>query len=196
MWLALAGASMLLMPGCEFIQKHEKAAIGVGAGAVGGAAVGGLAGGRKGAVYGGLLGALAGGAVGAYLDYKDKTAEETNAQYNYQAAQGVRLEVASASAEPQTVAPGAEVRLRTTYAVMAPDPQATLEVTEMRLVTLNGVKVVERADTVSRTPGTYTSELPITLPPGAAAGTYQMTVVVQTGTQVGTMAHAFTVTGS
>ena len=135
------------------------------------------------------------GIIRQMVTYDSGTAEETNAQYNYQAAQGVRLEVASASAEPQTVAPGAEVRLRTTYAVMAPDPQTMLEVTEMRLVTLNGVKVVERADTVSRTPGTYTSELPITLPPGAAAGTYQMTVVVQTGTQVGTMASAFAVTG-
>ena len=82
---------------------------------MGGAAVGGLAGGRKGAVVGALVGALAGGAVGAYLDHQDKTAEETRQEHNYAPEQGVRLELTNVAAEPQSVAPGSEVRLKATY---------------------------------------------------------------------------------
>jgi len=182
-WLALAAASMLMMPGCEFIKQHEKAAIGVGAGAVGGAAVGGLAGGRKGAVVGALVGALAGGAIGAYLDHKDKTAEETGQELNYTPEQGVRLELTNVAAEPQSVAAGSQVRLKATYAVMTPDSQQQIVVKESREISLNGVSVAEAAVEVNRTSGTYTSEVPITLPASSVTGTYEVRITVETGGQ-------------
>ncbi|MFO8008193.1 MAG: YMGG-like glycine zipper-containing protein [Candidatus Brocadiia bacterium] len=192
-WLALVAACMLLMPGCAFIKEHEKAAIGVGAGAVGGAAVGGLAGGSKGAVVGAVAGALAGGAVGAYLDHKDKTAEETQRAHNYSPEQGVRLELTSVAAEPQSVAPGGEVKLKATYAVMAPDPQQEVSVTETRSILLGGAKVAEAAVNVNRTSGTYTSEVPLALPADSVRGTYEVQVSVGTAGQSAMLATSFTV---
>jgi len=182
-WLAMAAAFMLLVPGCEFIKQHEKATIGVAAGAAGGAAIGGLTGGKKGAVIGGLVGALAGGAIGAYLDHKDKTAEETRQEHNYTPEQGVRIELTKVAAKPQSVAPGSEVRLKATYAVMTPDPQQQIVVKESRLIALNGVSVAEAAVEVNRTSGTCTSEVPITLPASSVTGTYEVRITVETGGQ-------------
>jgi hypothetical protein len=180
MWLALIAAAMLVMPGCEFIKEHDKAAIGVGAGALGGAAIGGLAGDSEGAVIGAVVGALAGGAIGAYLDHKDKTAEETREEQDYSPEQGVRLELTAVSADPQTVAPGEEVRLKATYAVMTPDPNEKIVVRETRVITFNGQTVAETAVEVNRTSGTYTGEVPIELPPTSAAGTYEVKITVAT----------------
>ena len=192
-WLAMAATFMLLVPGCEFVEEHQKAAIGVGAGAVGGAAIGGLAGGRKGAVIGGLIGAVAGGAIGAYLDHKDKTAEETQKAYNYKPGQGLRLELNNVSVEPKAVAPGGEIRVQATYAVMTPDPQQQVSVRETRVITLAGAKVAEAAVEVNRTGGTYTSEVPITLPASSAKGIYQAQTTVETAGQSKTFATSFTV---
>jgi hypothetical protein len=192
-WLALAAAAMFLMPGCEFIRKHEKTAIGVGAGAVGGAAIGGLAGGRKGAVIGGVVGALAGGAIGAYVEHKDKTNEQTRQEHNYSPEQGVRLEMTDAVAEPGTVQPGQDVTLKATYAVMAPDSQQAVVVRETRVVRFNGIQVAEANIDVSRTGGTYTSEVPVTLPASSAAGTYEVQITVAAADQTSTLATTFAV---
>jgi hypothetical protein len=179
-WLALLAASMLVMPGCEFIKEHEKAAIGVGAGALGGAAIGALAGGEDGAIVGAVVGALAGGAIGAYLDHRDKSAEETRRDQDYRPAQGVRLELTKTAADPKKVAPGQEVRLEATYAVMTPNPQQEIVVRETRVVTFNGQRVAQAAVEVNRIDGTYTSEVPIKLPAGSASGTYKVRTTVET----------------
>jgi hypothetical protein len=173
-------ACMLLVPGCDFIQEHEKAAIGVGAGALGGAAIGGLADGERGAVIGAVVGALAGGAVGAYLDHRDKDAEETKQEQDYDPEQGVNLELTAVTAEPQTVSPGGEVRLEGTYAVMTPNPQDEIVVRETRVITFNGKNVAEVAVEVDRIDGTYTSEVPIILPDTSPAGTYDVKITVET----------------
>ena len=189
----ILAAIVLLAPSCQFLEEHQKAAIGVGAGAVGGGAIGAVVGGKKGAVIGAVAGALAGGALGVYLDHKDKTAEETQRAHNYSPEQGVLIELTGVSADPGTVAPGGEVSLLATYAVMAPRPQRQLEVKETRLVALGGVTVAEATVSVVRTPGTYTSELPIMLPAGAARGTYSFTVTVETAGQSSQLTSSFTV---
>ena len=183
--IKLISVCLLLVGGCDFLKEHEKAAIGVGAGAAGGAIIGGIAGGRKGAIYGGLIGALAGGAIGAYLDYKDKDAETTNKEKQYTPDQGVRIDLERSAAKPDSVALGDKVNLQMTYALMAPDTARMLDVTEQRVVTLNDKKLAETQVTVSRTPGTYTSEIPITLPSDAEKGTYKFegTVSVDGKTQ-------------
>lgn len=192
--LMLAAALMLVvLPACQVTEEHPKAAVGAGVGAVGGALIGGLAGGRRGMIYGALAGALTGVVVGAVLDHQDKTAAETNTTHNYKADQGVQLQIESATADPQTVSPGKDVALKMTYTVMAPDPQQQVNVTERRLVTLNGQMVVDRSTDVSRTPGTWTSALPVTLPDSAPKGTYQMEVTVSSGGQSNSMTTTFTV---
>jgi len=191
--LSLVAMLLIAVPSCDFIKEHQKAAIGTGVGALAGAGLGYAIKGKKGALVGGLVGALAGGAIGAYLDHRDKTAEQTNKVHNYQPTQGVRLELVGAGADPIATTPGAEVTLQATYALMSPNPQNELQVTEARLLTLNGVKVAETTANVSRTPGTYTSKVPITLPPSAAKGNYQYVVTVSAGGQSSQLASNFAV---
>jgi len=176
--VAVLCCAMLLVQGCGFYEKHKKAVVGAGVGAVAGAAVGGLAKGRKGALIGAGVGALAGAAIGAYLDHKDKTAAQTNQAHNYNVDQGVRVELVGVAADPTKVTPGGKLHLQATYAVMAPNPQQEVAVTETRLVTLGGNKVADAAATVNRLPGTYTSQVPLTLPSDAMKGRYDLTVTV------------------
>ena len=178
---ALLAALMLLapvLPGCGYAETHRKTTYGAGIGAAGGAVIGGLTKGSKGALYGAVIGGLAGGAVGAYLDHRDKSAEETNRENDYDAAQGVRIRLAEVRTEPRTTTPGREVNLTATYALMAPDPTQELTVTETRRVTLDGRTVEELPVTVVRTPGTYTSTLPVKLDGDAGAGTYEVHTTV------------------
>jgi len=191
--MAVLCSALLLVSGCDFIKRHKKAVIGAGVGALAGAAVGGAYKGRRGAIVGGLLGALAGGAIGAYLDHRDRTAAQTYQQHQYQPTQGVRIEVIGVDANPSTVAPGSQVTLLATYAVMAPDPQQQIQITETRLVTFNGQLVANPANTVIRTPGTYTSQVPVTLPAGAPAGQYELTVTVAGAGQQGQLTSNFAV---
>ncbi|MHC4592510.1 MAG: glycine zipper domain-containing protein [Planctomycetota bacterium] len=177
-WIGVVLAIAVLAAGCGVAEKHPRAAIGAGVGAVGGAIVGGLAEGSDGALVGAVVGALAGGVIGALLDRKDKSAEETYEEYAYDPAEGTRIEVVNVGAYPDSVNPGDEVKLEVTYALMAADPSQELEVTETRLVTKDGARVAETTAEVSRTPGTYTSDVNVTLPGAAGTGTYQLLVTV------------------
>jgi hypothetical protein len=76
---------------------------------------------------------------------------------------------------------------------MAPDDQQTVRVTETRQVMLNGQKVSETTAQVDRTPGTYSSAVPITLPPEAQRGTYQIHVTLAAAGQTSQQSSAFTV---
>jgi hypothetical protein len=195
MGLALAAALLLVaLPACQYAREHPKTATGAGVGAAGGAIAGGLiSGSRKGMVWGGVLGALAGGLLGAYADHKDKSATETMAAHNYSPDQGVQLTMESVTADPQSVSPGQSLELRMRYALMAPEPEQEMQVTETRTVTLNGHKVVDRTVEVYRAPGTYSSTQPVTLPPDAPSGTYQMTATVTVGNLSSSMTGTFTV---
>ncbi len=175
---AVVCALALALQGCAWMKEHRKIVTGAGIGAVAGGVIGGLAKGKKGAVYGALAGALAGGLIGAYLEHKDKDAKTTNQTYNYQPSQGIRLELANVAADPATVRAGGETYLQATYAVMAPDPNQQLAVTETRVIVLGGQKVAELKSEVKRIPGTYTSQVPITLKPDAPRGRYELQVSI------------------
>ncbi len=181
---ALVCTLALALQGCAWMKEHRKIVTGAGIGAIGGAVIGGLAKGKKGAVYGALAGALAGGLIGAYLEHKDKDANTTYQTYNYQPTQGIRLELADVAADPATIRPGGKTYLQATYALMAPDPNQQLAVTETRIITLGGQEVARLSSNVNRIPGTYTSQVPITLKPDAPRGRYELQVVVAAaGTQ-------------
>jgi hypothetical protein len=193
--MVLAAAVMLtLLPACQWAQEHPKTATGAGVGAAGGAIVGGLASGsRKGMVIGGLLGALAGGLIGNYEDQRDRNASDTMQANSYDPQKGVQLQMKSVSADPQAVSAGGTVDLKMTYAVMAPQAEQEVEVTEARTVTLNGEKVVDRSIQVYRVSGTYTSTQPITLPADAPRGTYQMEETITSGARSSSMTGTFNV---
>ncbi len=141
---------------------------------------------------GGLLGALAGGLLGAYADHKDKAAEDTKADVNYD-PQGVQLMMEEASTEPTAVSPGQEVDLKMTYAVLAPQSEQEVDVTETRVVTLNGEEEVHHSIEVYRAPGTWSSTQPVTLPADAPSGTYEFKATVTSGNLSTSMTATFTV---
>ena len=186
----------LAASGCDQLSKNKQA-TGAGAGALIGAGLGALIAGKKnrgkGALIGAALGAAAGWGVGKYLESRDRTAVETNRIHNYSANQGVRVELIGAAANPNATSPGGTINLQTTYAIMAPNVNQSIPVTETRTITFNGAQVATKTQSVNRAPGTYTTALPITLPGNAARGTYQLNVAVAGAGATKQQASTFTV---
>ncbi len=176
--VVLAFIGGLALAGCSSVEQNPKTALGAGAGAAGGALIGGLAGHGTGAVVGGLLGGLAGGAVGQYLDRRDKNASQAASDSGYTPANGNLVRVDRVEAQPTAVRPGASVNLSTTYTVLSPSPDQSQAVQETQQVMYNGQVVANTNRTFSEPNGTYTSTLPLTLPPSAARGTYQVTTTI------------------
>ncbi len=175
-------AATLGISGCAAVQENPKTATGAGVGAAGGALIGGLASRSVGgAVAGGLLGTLAGGAVGYYLEHQDKTRTQAVADSEYQPSQGTVVRVDGVTEEPATIAPGGTEKLDVTYTVLTPDPNQTVQVNETREVRHDGALVANPSTVYTRPNGTFTSSLPITLPPNASPGIYDVTTTVSTG---------------
>ena len=173
--------SLVLLVACASVpEEHKGAATGAGVGAATGAVAGGLiGGGTKGAVIGGLLGGLAGGAIGHYGYDTKRSASDTAKAYNYQPSSGNVVKIEEASATPSTVQPGQPVDLKMTYAVMTPNPGQAINVTETREIRFGNEVVGKPQVNVSRSGGTFTSNVPLTLPSNAQRGTYTVTNTVQ-----------------
>ena len=199
----LVFALCLMLPaatlvGCATVQESPKTATGAGVGAVGGAVLGaaiGSAWGRAGtgAIIGGLTGALAGGLVGNYYDRQDKARAATAAAYNYNPSSGTLLRIEQVQVTPQTIFPGQAVNLSVTDAVVDPNPQRPVRVTETREIRQNGNLVGNPSVTVNRQGGTYTSRVPLTIPANAAPGSYSVITRVQAGTASDAVSTQFTV---
>jgi hypothetical protein len=184
--LTLAAFATVLM-GCASIpEEHKGAATGAGIGAATGAVAGALLG-SKGAktemaVLGGVIGALAGGAIGHYAYDTKRTQQETEKQYGYQPSQGTLIRLESVSVEPSTASVGKHVDFLATYAVMTPTAVSEISITEIREIWF-GTELVGKPEVrVTRTGGTYTSKVPMTLPFDAKKGTYRVVTTIQSGT--------------
>jgi hypothetical protein len=171
--------------GCASIPEEHKgagtgAAVGGATGAVAGALLGASGAKTEMAIVGGLVGVLVGGAIGHYAYDKKRDREQTNSMYNYQSTSGPTLRIEDVSALPATARPGDTVDLNTTYAVMTPDPESEIRVTEIREIRHAGDLVGRPEITVTRSGGTYTSSIPLILPNDAKSGEYVVTTTVQT----------------
>jgi len=193
--LFIAVAFLAGLCACSSIpEQHRGAATGAGVGAASGAVAGGLiGGGARGAAIGGLLGALAGGAVGHYAYDTKRSSTETAKAYNYQPSSGTVLRIEDASASPATVQPGQSVDLKMTYAVLNPSSGQQVNVTETREIRLGNEVVGKPQVNVARAAGTYTSNVPLTLPATAQKGTYTVTSTVQAGGVTDTKQSTFNV---
>ena len=179
--VVLSISLVVLLLGCETIpSEHRGAAVGAGVGAATGTAAGAALGGTRSAVLGGLLGGLVGGVIGHYGYDQRRSRDETAQTYDYQPGQGTVLRIEDASAMPQTVRPGESVDLQMTYAVLTPTPEAESSITEIREITHNGAAVGNPQVTVARRDGTYTTTVPLRLPPNAERGAYTVRNIVQT----------------
>lgn len=175
-------------------EEHKGAAVGAGAGAAAGAIAGAIIGDdASGVIIGGLLGALIGGAIGHYAYDKPRSREETVAEYQYEENQGKFILIEEVYAEPQTVAPGGEVKLHARYALLNPTPDAITSITEIRQITHNGDLVGNPEVIVERTDGTYSSEVPLKLPADAKSGLYIVKTTVQSYNAEDTLETSFTV---
>jgi surface antigen len=171
--------------GCASIpEEHKGAATGAGIGAATGAVAGALLGssGAKTemALLGGFLGALAGGLIGHYGYDQKKSKEETAKKYNYKTSKGVMVRVENADVVPANAKPGETVDIKMTYAVLGAEPSKELHITETREIKYKGEIFSKPKIQVTRTDGTYTSSVPITLPSDAKMGKYSVIVSVKT----------------
>jgi len=164
-------------------EEHPGATSGAAVGAVGGAVAGGLLGGHgartETAIIGGLLGALVGGLVGHYSYDVKRSREETDSRYNYRPSEGTALRMEDTWTEPEVARPGQEVGLLATYAVMTPSPREEVLVTEVREIKFGRELVGKPQVNVRRSGGTYTSRVPLVLPPDARPGTYIVYTTVE-----------------
>ncbi|MFH0809197.1 MAG: glycine zipper domain-containing protein [Pseudomonadota bacterium] len=180
--LAVAGGFGLgLLAGCapltSEVQKRPATATGAVLGGAGGATVGGLIGGTQGAVIGGLLGALGGGVIGNYQEKQQAPRGQALADTGVQPGQQA-LSLQKVTARPQTVAPGGQVDIAMTYSLVTPQPNETATVREVRDLTYNGQTVGRMAVDRQRASGTWSTEVPVTLPETAAPGTYTVVASV------------------
>jgi len=74
--------------------------------------------------------------------------------------------------EPNVARAGGTVHLGTTYTILTANPNQTVAVHETREVRHNGTLVANPTTAFTRSSGTFTSALPITLPFGAGRGNY------------------------
>lgn len=166
----------------EYVTENPRTAIGAGAGAAGGALIGALVFDSAGAaVAGGLLGGLAGGLVGRALEHKNEDYEKTARDYGYRSPRRetiVRIE--DVDTDPEMVNQRERVNLVTRYAVLPPEWNQQVSVTEKWRIVHNGRVVGDPVLTVKRTGGTWSSAIPITLPGNAEPGTYQANVEIET----------------
>ncbi len=170
--------------GCASVpEEHKGAATGAGIGAATGALAGALLG-SKGAktemaVVGGLLGALAGGAIGHYVYDQKRTKDETARRYDYKPSDGTVLRIEEASVSPSTVKPGGKVEMKMTYAVLGTPAGQGISITETREIRYEDEIYGKPQVSVSRSDGTFSSSIPLTLPADAKKGKYSVIMIVQ-----------------
>lgn len=183
--LAAVLSASAILGGCETIRENPKTSIGAGTGAAAGGVAGGLIGrNTTGVVVGGLLGGLAGGAIGYYLERQDRNATQAASEVGYKPAQGTVVRVEQVQANPGSVRAGQTVNIVATYTVLTPQSDQTVAVRETREIRHNGALVANPTTEFSRTNGTFTSALPITLPADAGRGAYEVTTTVAVGDRV------------
>lgn len=187
---ALAGCATVE----EAIEDNPKTAVGAAAGTAGGALIGGLVfKSATGAVVGGLLGGLAGGLIGNAMESKAQDYPGTAEDYHYTSAQGTVVRIEEADVEPSRVQQGERVNLTTQYALLLPNPNQEVTVTERWEITRDGQLVGNPVLTVQRQAGTWASAIPMTLPATARAGEYRVAVTVEAAGMRDREATTFTV---
>ena len=174
-----------LQGGCAPLSEEHKGAttgagIGAATGAVAGAVLAGEGSRTQGALIGGLAGALVGGVIGNYTVDKKKDAEETANQYGYNSTAGVLTRIESTSISPANIYPGDRVDLKATYALMAPQIDTRIAVTEIREIRFNGELVGRPEVNTTHIAGTYESNVPLYLADDAKRGTYQVVTTIKT----------------
>lgn len=173
--------SSLVVAGCE--TAAGSAGLGAGIGALAGGVIGNQSGhGWEGAAIGAALGGLTGLIVHDIKSRQMKTAQQTVQEYNYQPAQGFKMDMRGGSVSPGTVQAGQRVTSTMQYAVLGAG--GGVKVDEKAELCRNGQVVAKLAErTVDRTDGIWENELAIEVPKDAAAGEYVIAQRITSGGQ-------------
>jgi outer membrane lipoprotein SlyB len=164
----------------EQVKAHPQAAIGAGVGAAVGLLTGGLIfGNATGTLLGGLVGGLAGGVIGNVMESRSQDRTATAQQYNYSPSQGTVVKIEAVEVHPTQIRPGETVNLNMRFAVLTPNPQQTVLVSERRQIFFNDAAVGDSTLQAQRQGGTWTSSQPVTLPSNAQSGSYRVVMNIK-----------------
>lgn len=178
----------------EQVKAHPETALGAGIGTAAGMLTGGLIfGNAAGTLVGGLLGGLTGGVIGNVVEARARDRATTSQQYRYNPTQGTVLRIEAVEAHPAQIHPGDTINLNVRFALLTPNAQQTVQVSERRQILFNGSTVGDSTLQVQRMGGTWTSSQPLSLPANAAAGSYQVVMTVKANGKEATQHTTFTV---
>lgn len=166
-------------------------------GTIGGALLGALLSGRSDRGRGALIGAAAGGGLAfavawgqclqQYSDLRSfpvADAQQTALQVGYNPSRGSEIKIQNFSINPDTLAPGSEMKLNGSYYVMAPEGQKEVKVTETRAVQYfdpaeNAWKELGSVDgQITSALGTRRAEGQFDMPRDVPEGRYRVTLKV------------------
>jgi hypothetical protein len=190
----LAVGSMLGVTGCQ--TYGESAALGGVLGAGTGAIIGHQSDSAgEGALIGGALGALSGLIAHDVRARKQKSAQDTASQYDYQPAQGAMLKMEDAQVMPATIQPGGRIDAQIRYVVLGAGAGGAT-VNEKRLINKDGKAVYEiSSQDFTRDDGTWESTQNFFLPKDAQPGQYSLMQTVRMGGNQISATSNFTVEG-
>jgi hypothetical protein len=178
--ILLSGWTMSCSTIGETIRENPRTAIGTTVGALGGAVIGGTVfDTASAAVLGGLLGGLAGGIVGRALETKNEDYASTARDYDYWRQRETLVRLEDVDADPARAAPKDTVHLVARYALLPSDRERKIKVIERWEISHNGRIVGNPSISTERTGGTWSSAIPLTLPPSADDGVYRARVEVE-----------------
>jgi hypothetical protein len=177
------------------VKAHPQTAIGAGVGTAVGLLTGGLIfHSATGTLLSGLIGGLAGGVIGNVLESRSRDRAATAQQYDYSPAQGTMVRIEAVEAHPGQIRAGETVNLNLRFAVLTPNPQQTVLVSERRQILFNNSTVGDSTLQAQRQAGTWTSSQPVTLPANAQGGSYRVVMTVKAEGTEATQQTNFTVT--
>ena len=179
--IAVATSLVLAVSGCQ--TYGEAGALGAALGAGAGAIIGNQSGH---AGEGAIIGAVLGGATGLIAHdikaRKAKSRQETEEAYNYQPAEGERLELVAAEVFPKNASPGGTIGTSLEYALMGGGSQG-VKINEKRTL-MRGNQVIFEVSSknFNRTDGTWVSEQQFKLPQSIKPGQYRVVQSAQSST--------------
>ena len=126
----------------------------------------------------GVGGALAGWSVAAVAEnyaHQQRSFEAERAEFGYQPAQGTRIEMRESHTSPEKVAPGQSLDVVTQYALLGPDADKPIAITETLSVWSEGNEILKGpAKVVERLPGGWEVSDRLKVPEKAPPGRYQV----------------------
>ena len=179
----------------EQVKAHPQTAIGAGVGTAVGLLTGGLIfHSATGTLLGGLIGGLAGGVIGNVMEARSQDRASTAQQYNYSPAKGTMVRIEGVEAHPGQIRAGETINLNVRFAVLSPNPQQMVLVSERLQIFFNSSVVGDSTLQAQRQAGTWTSSQPVTLPANAQSGSYRVVMSVKAEGTEATQQTNFTIT--